>query len=63
MSRGYLLEGWQRWLEEHGLQRDLEKSMGDKTTQSPEEPNLGEEQGEKQASQSNVNDKELPRET
>lgn len=48
------------------MQRDLEKSLGgkkNKMTQSPAEHNLGAEQGEKQASQSNVDDKESPRET
>ena len=50
--------------EEHGLPRDLEKSLGGKKTiQSPAEHNLGAEQGEKQASQSNIDDKESPRET
>lgn len=51
--------------EEHGLQRDLEKSLGKKKhpTQSPAQHNLGAEQGEKRASQGNVDDKESPRET
>lgn len=43
--------------------RPREEPAGKKPIQSPAEHNLGAEQGEKHAFQSNVDDKESPRET